>query len=571
MTPQLRNGSPKAPTTYGPFATQNVTASGLEEESFPDSVFHSTSASDLFSFPADKQTVNWPVSASLDQDLGFSNPVYFQTTFPTSPDVFLEGPTSVTDSLGLPSVISQEQKREDEAQDMNFCVSLPRRRSRYNIQKYGEKTEARPIPIRTQGPNPLQRWHESPPEDEPASMSAIMQAVQMSEDFDIRGIAELPTVATTCSSFQNHRRPISTASSNSGNSASSWHSSGSRKSVSGAQISLATQSHDGSMRIGKNPKSKKSNVPSQRRNFSCTFCCDKFKTKHDWSRHEKTQHLNLGGWMCAPSGGAPLSPITGRRHCAFCSCLDPSSEHLRQHNYTQCSRTFRRKDHLVQHLRLVHRLEILPLIDTWRTPELVVTSRCGFCDCRLGNWNQRTEHLAAHFRDNLTMDKWRGEHDFPAVIAQMVTNSLPPYLIASESNTVVPFSATSPSVRDHFTQISRRANGFNDCGAQLASSFEQLQATEEKPLGTFTEILTQHLGRYARQQMSRGIVPTDEMFQDQARRLLYDSEDSWNQTIADNPEWIDSFRENYSPRFESSESPGTASIGDRTGLPRSGI
>lgn len=300
--------------------------------------------------------------------------------------------------------------------------------------------------------------------------------------------------------------------------------------------------------------------------LSCTFCCDKFKTKHDWSRHEKTLHLNLGGWMCAPNGGAPVSPITGRRHCAFCSCLDPTTELFAQHNYTHCSRTFQRKDHLVQHLRLVLRLDILPLIETWKAPELVATSCCGFCDCRLGSWNERALHLAAHFRDGLTIDKRRGEHDFPPPIAQMVTNSLPPYIIASESNTVVPFSATSPSVRDNFTQISGRASGFQDEGTQLASSFQQLQATEERALGTFTEVLTKHLGRYARQQMSRGIVPTDEMFQYQARRLLYDSEDSWSQTIADNSDWIVSFREEHSPQYESSKSPGTANFGDLTGI-----
>lgn len=32
------------------------------------------------------------------------------------------------------------------------------------------------------------------------------------------------------------------------------------------------------------------------------------------------------------------------------------------------------------------------------------------------------------------------------------------------------------------------------------------------------------------------------MLQQEARRVLYDSEDSWNQTIADNPEWLSAFR-----------------------------
>lgn len=42
-----------------------------------------------------------------------------------------------------------------------------------------------------------------------------------------------------------------------------------------------------------------------------------------------------------------------------------------------------------------------------------------------------------------------------------------------------------------------------------------------------------------------GNIPTDEMFQQESWRLLYDSEDSWNQTIADNPEWLTAFRGLY--------------------------
>lgn len=266
--------------------------------------------------------------------------------------------------------------------------------------------------------------------------------------------------------------------------------------------------------------------------------------------------------MCAPDGGAPFSPVTGRRHCAFCSCLDPSPQHLIEHNYTQCSRIFRRKVHLVQHLRFVHRLDVLPPIDKWRAPELAVTSRCGFCNLRLGSWDERAEHLASHFREGLTMENWRGDHDFPEFISGMITNSLPPYLIGTEYKTLVPFSATNSNVRDHFTQISRRAEDFENEEDQPTSLSQQLQGTDDRPLGTFTEVLVQYLGRFAWQQMSHGVVPTDEMFQGQARRLLYDSEDSWNQTIADNPEWMTSFRERQSTHFERSETPATVGIDD---------
>lgn len=32
------------------------------------------------------------------------------------------------------------------------------------------------------------------------------------------------------------------------------------------------------------------------RPYQCTFCTDRFKTKYDWQRHEKTFHLSLERW-----------------------------------------------------------------------------------------------------------------------------------------------------------------------------------------------------------------------------------------------------------------------------------
>ncbi|KAK5133592.1 hypothetical protein LTR08_007540 [Meristemomyces frigidus] len=49
----------------------------------------------------------------------------------------------------------------------------------------------------------------------------------------------------------------------------------------------------------------------------------------------------------------------------------------------------------------------------------------------------------------------------------------------------------------------------------------------------------------------KGVVLSDEMLQRQARRILYDSDDEWNQTAADHPEWLDLFKKahglNYIP------------------------
>lgn len=168
----------------------------------------------------------------------------------------------------------------------------------------------------------------------------------------------------------------------------------------------------------------------------------------------------------------------------------------------------------------------------------------------MNNWDERVDHIAEHFRKGSTMRDWRGEHGFPPEIAERVTNALPPYLIGSESQSMIPFSATNVHVRDHFAQISSRAN-WNEEGNRSANCEKtQVAAPAETPndsisrseLSSFTEILTLHLSHYAQRQMTSGVIPTDEMFQQEARRVLYDSEDSWNQTIADNPEWLSAFR-----------------------------
>lgn len=435
----------------------------------------------------------------------------------------------------------------------NSHSSLPRRRSRYLIRRSGHKVNPVFIPNMSDTLDPMQRWQESPPEDEPASMSAIMNALSSPDRKRYKDSGSEGQSAQYQDLFRDHRRPVSLASSSSGTSVSSKQSATSARSASSAMPVDRSTGHSRLIhgRVRKSRRETKGpDATNKPRIFCCTFCCDRFKTRYDWVRHEKSLHLILESWLCAPHGGAPISPVAGRKHCAYCHCLDPSTEHLQQHNHQACSdgtRAFRRKDHLVQHLQLMHRLETVPLIDDWKTPISTVASRCGFCDRHLSSWDERIEHLAFHFRKGSTMGDWQGDHEFPPSIAAKVTNALPPYLIGSESKTMVPFSATNCNVKDHFAQISKRADQIDDeeAGQQgeetLASSFQQLRA-REAPLSTFTEVLTLHLGRYARQQMSLGVLPTDEMFQQESRRLLYDSEDTWNQTIADNPEWLSAFR-----------------------------
>jgi hypothetical protein len=269
--------------------------------------------------------------------------------------------------------------------------------------------------------------------------------------------------------------------------------------------------------------------------------------------------------VCAPYGARVALPLTGHVHCAYCSALDPTPEHLEKHNHGSCQdgestpRTFRRKDHLVQHLRLVHSLDTLPLIDDWKVESAPVVSRCGFCDTELKNWDERIDHLARHFRSGKVMADWRGDHGFDASVQARVTYAYPPYLIADQATTLVPFSVTSPGSMDHTNQLlaSVALSGFEPAQAAQDTSILYQQSSsniadaslptqQEVDTRVFADILSRHLSQYARQQILMGIMPTDEMFQRESRRVMYhdkdDEDDEWNQTIADNPDWIRDFR-----------------------------
>ncbi|KAL2829316.1 hypothetical protein BJY01DRAFT_255066 [Aspergillus pseudoustus] len=431
---------------------------------------------------------------------------------------------------------------------------LPRRRSRYLTRQAGS---AGPVVI----PNaldPMERWRNSPPEEEPALIPDILNALEGA------GNSLVTDNTNAGDAFRHYRRAPSTTSGESG--ASSRGSQQSVHSNSSSRSALGPKENRGSIRKRKSAsRGKKQSSTNEMRRYCCTFCCDRFRSKYDWARHEKSLHVTLEAWHCAPFGTVvpdlASSSMKGTS-CAFCGADNPDAEHLTQHAATACQddsgarRSFRRKDHLAQHLRLVHSVSSCPDIDSWKIGRSAVSSRCGLCDQRLATWEERIDHLAEHFRTGQTMADWVGEHEFPVDFAALVSNALPPYLIALESHSIIPFSATNCDVQDHFAQITSRARyGSADqlearsLVAPVAPSVAPPLQTVAPPgvapeqLSSFTQVLTLHLSRFAREQMERGVVPSDEMFQQESRRLLYDSEDAWNQTIADNPEWMSSFRQ----------------------------
>jgi len=185
------------------------------------------------------------------------------------------------------------------------------------------------------------------------------------------------------------------------------------------------------------------------RKFYCTFCPKSFRTKHDWQRHEKSQHLALERWTCAPYGsGVDVDPQTNKITCTFCNKDDPSPEHLQAHHFTACitrpisERIFLRKDHLCQHLKLSHgNCGFKDSMRAWRTSRDDVCSRCGFCDARFETWSGRVKHLVKHFSEGKTMLDWKGGWGFDKDISMILENATVPEMYAK--NLASNMSATS--------------------------------------------------------------------------------------------------------------------------------
>ncbi|KAF4554439.1 Homeobox KN domain-containing protein [Elsinoe fawcettii] len=412
--------------------------------------------------------------------------------------------------------------------------------------------------------NPFERWQHSPPENEPAPMEAIADAVKHSsglprplsastfgEHSAERGSQSCSKPAQSVASMETGRESSNSRTGTTSSIAWSHGSSGSYGSFNSFGSGLHGKRDRRRKRKVRVPL-KKDASDDKKRIFQCTFCCDTFKTKYDWTRHEKTLHLSLEKWICAPLGPIVTDPHTGVKTCVYCREENPSRAHIDSHGHSECeskgleARTFYRKDHLRQHLRLMHHIPTMqPNMESWKASADLIKSRCGFCDARFISWMERNDHLAAHFKEGAHMREWKRCRGLDPDVAANVLNAMPPYLIGMERDSPVPFSA-SKGILNHKQvplpgTLPDDQEGWpaeewtNTCSVAAHRSRDQSRAT-------CWEILTIELGAYVKSRADAGEIVTDDMIQSQARRILYESDDTWNQTAADNPEWLDLFK-----------------------------
>ncbi|KAL6244988.1 hypothetical protein RBB50_007763 [Rhinocladiella similis] len=405
--------------------------------------------------------------------------------------------------------------------------------------------------------NPLDRWKASPPEHEPASMTAIAKAVTSTP---------FPARNPSYSSAHNSRAGSKAGSRNSSRKGSSEENSSfsmfRAPSVSSFGTRESTNS-DLTFASSRSNKSKASFASSQERRrrrrapvtqraaaqqaktrsariFQCTFCTDSFPAKYDWQRHEKSLHLALERWTCSPNGGTMIDALTQTEMCVFCREPNPTADHLELHNFTACQektlqeRTFYRKDHLSQHLKLMHNAKVHSHMDSWKSTTNEIKSACGFCPSKFTTWQQRADHLAAHFRNGADMSMWTNGWGFEPYVERLVENAIPPYLIAHEKLTMDPYVARA-------TQATPSAAG-TDTGLTTGTPAESTEPDQMTKDSNCWGRLEQELTKFVSQQRSAGKMPSDKDMQDQARMIIYEDNDPWNWTCADNQQWLDTFK-----------------------------
>ena len=398
---------------------------------------------------------------------------------------------------------------------------------------------------------PFERWKVSPPEHEPANFSAIARAV--STNPDPAGLSSL----SSSLEINNRSRQTSSYHRTSSNDESNF-SMFQEPSISSFDTSRSANTSASSLQSGLSRNSLKSKKDRRRRRrtpitplnqpqkyrgariFQCTFCTETFSAKYDWTRHEKSLHLALVRWVCAPGGG--VIEEAGIRRCVFCSAEDPDIAHLETHQYSSCEektpqeRTFYRKDHLSQHLKLMHNCAFQERMNSWKQETTSIKSSCGFCPAEFSTWNHRADHLAAHFKLGRDMNQWKGTWGFEPHIERVVENAMPPYVIGEDRISVNPFVAT----RRLSSSAHERQIGPYNSSSGSGSTPHDLTSREDpyrEDANCWRRCET-YLSAYIQEELKYGRVPTNAQLQTRARLAVYGDDDPWNQSPADNVQWL---------------------------------
>lgn len=195
----------------------------------------------------------------------------------------------------------------------------------------------------------------------------------------------------------------------SASSARSWNSSVSRSSRKGRRI-VAQQQRPGSA----------VDEPSSISNsYQCTFCSKYLTSKYAWRRHEESIHAPQHIWICGQLGNPCENGDSDLSRCPFCVSEGISPRRVQSclsHNTLECwrqpfdKRAFFRKDAILQHIERFHRCSqaFKTNVNRWIRPVQGANYdlKCHFCGLLCQSWDDRIDHVGAHFENGANMTDW---------------------------------------------------------------------------------------------------------------------------------------------------------------------
>ncbi|EGD99251.1 hypothetical protein TESG_06518 [Trichophyton tonsurans CBS 112818] len=146
----------------------------------------------------------------------------------------------------------------------------------------------------------------------------------------------------------------------------------------------------------------------------------------------------------------------------------------------------------------------------------------------------------SHFKAGTEISQWRGDWGFESHIEECVENSMPPYLIGQERNTLDPWVASKAF------NLAKYGRNFSK-EHKVAPSEDTGMSALGMPFRTDASCfrrLEKELSAYIARLFDEGVTPTDKLLQSKARLIVYGSDDTWNQTCADNPTWLKVLKRN---------------------------